>query len=89
MFLRLNAIPNALDAVLNDVQYHLTCCVNMKRQAEPDSINIQEIVVIERVLADIEIANKVQTIFIDSTYTILNMNVLNNYFKSMLKERYR
>ena len=50
---------NASDAALNDVQYHLTCCVNMKRQAEPASINIQEIVDIERVLAGIEIVHTV------------------------------
>ena len=59
LFLRLNAIPNPSDAALNDVQYHLTCCVNMKRQAEPASINIQEIVDIERVLAGIEIVHTV------------------------------
>ena len=37
-------------------------------------------------MADIEIVNTVQTIFIDSTDTILDMNVLNNHYKSMLKE---
>ena len=51
LFLRLNTIPNALDTLANDVQYHLTCWVDKKRQAEPDSINIQETVDIERVLA--------------------------------------
>ena len=56
-------------------------------QAKPDSINIQEIVDVERVLADIEIVNKVQTTFIDSTDTILDMNVLNNYYKNMANER--
>ena len=55
-------------------------------QAKPDSINIQEIVDVERVLADIEIVNTVKTTFIDSTDTILDMNVLSNYYKSMLKE---
>ena len=87
LFLGLNTIPNASDGIANDVQYHLTCWVDIKRQAEPDSINIQEIVDIERVLADIEIVNTVQTTFIDSADTILDMNVLNNYYKSMLKER--
>ena len=72
-----------------NVQYHLSCCVDIKKQAEPDSINIQEIVDIERVLADIEIVNTVETKFIDSTDTILYMNVLNNYYKSMLKENDR
>ena len=88
LFLRLNTIPNTSDAIANDVQY-LTCWVDIKRQAEPDSINIREIVDIERVLADIEIVNTVQTTFIDSTDKILDMNVLSNCYKSMLKERDR
>ena len=54
-----------------NVQYHLACCVDIKKQAEPDSINIQEIVDIERVLADIEVVNTVETKSIDSADTIL------------------
>ena len=76
MLLRLNAIPNASYAIANDVQYHLKCWVNIKRQAESDSIGILEIVDIERVLADIETANTVQTTFMDSTDTILDINML-------------
>ena len=38
LILRLNTIPNASDAIANDVQYHFTCWVDTKRQAEPDSI---------------------------------------------------
>ena len=55
-------------------------------QSESDSINIQEIVDIEKVLAVIKIVNTVQTTFIDSTDTILVINLLNNHFQSMLKE---
>ena len=32
-FLRLNTIPNASDAVANDVKYHLLCWSNCKRNA--------------------------------------------------------
>ena len=46
-----------------------------------------EIVDIEGVIADIEIVNTEQTTFIYSTDTTLDMNVLNNYYKNMLKER--
>ena len=74
--LRLNTIPNASYAIANDVQYHLKCWVNIKRQAESDSIGILEIVDIERVLADIETANTVQITFMDSTDTILDINML-------------
>ena len=41
---------------------------------------------IERVIAGIEIVNTVQTTFIDSQDSTLDINVLNNYYKSMLKE---
>ena len=60
--------------------------VRQRRQSEPDSINIQDIVDIEKVLAGIKIVNTVQTTFIDSTDTILVINLLNNHYKSMLKE---
>ena len=63
LFLCLNTIPNASDTIANDVQYHLTCWVDKKKQSEPDSINIQNIVDIERVLAGIEIVNTVQTTY--------------------------
>ena len=66
LFLCLNTIPNASDAIASDVQYHLTCWVDIKRQVEPNSINIQEII-------DIEIVNTVQTTFLISTDTILDI----------------
>ena len=72
LFFRLNTIPNASGT--------------NPRQAEPNSINIQEIVDIERVLACIEIVNTVQTTFID---TILDINVLKSHCKSILKKRDR
>ena len=34
----LNAVPNAADAVANDVQYYLKCCVNAQRSVANDSI---------------------------------------------------
>ena len=52
----------------------MTCWVNIKRQAENDSINVEEII-------------DIKTNIIDSTDTTLDMNVLNNYYKSMPKER--
>ena len=57
--------------------------------ASVNSINIQGIVDIERVLADIEIVNTVQTTFIDSTDTILDISLLKNHYKNMLKENDR
>ena len=55
----------------------MKCYVDKK--AKFDSINNQEIVDIERVLADIEIVKTVETAFIDSRDRILDMNLLNNY----------
>ena len=76
-FLRLSAITNASNSIAKDAQYHLKCYVDKK--AKFDSINNPEIVDIERVLADIEIVKTVETAFIDSRDSILDMNLLNNY----------
>ena len=54
--IRLNVVPNAADAVANDVQYHLKCWVNAQRSVANDSCDpIQEMNGIDSVLADIEI----------------------------------
>ena len=58
--------------------------VDIKGQAELDSINNQ-VVDIKRAVADIKTANAVQTTFIiNSADTILDMNMLNNYHRSIL-----
>lgn len=58
--------------------------VDIKGQAELDSINNQ-VVDIKRAVADIKTANTVQTTFIiNSADTILDMNMLNNYHRSIL-----
>ena len=47
--IRLNALPNAADAVANDAQYHLKCWVNAQISVVNDSINsIQEMLVNSR-----------------------------------------
>ena len=58
-FLCLNSIPNASDAIANEVQYHLDCWVVAQRNANSFSTTIQEIEDINRVLADIEIVELV------------------------------
>ena len=58
--------------------------VDIKGQAELDSINNQ-VVDIKRAVADIKTANTVQTTFIiNSADTILDMNMLSNYHRSVL-----
>ena len=58
--------------------------VDIKGQAELDSINNQ-VVDIKTAVADIKTANTVQTTFIiNSADTILDMNMLNNYHRSIL-----
>lgn len=42
-FLRLHTIPNASDAVANDVQYHLTCWVLVQRSVISSSATFQDL----------------------------------------------
>lgn len=81
-FLRLNSIPNANDAVANDVQYHLTCWVVAQRTVNSLSVTIQELEDIDRVLADIEIVNLVQESLHD---TVLDMQSLNATYNTMIE----
>ena len=68
LLLCLNTIPNSSDTIAKNVQYHLTCWVSVKRKAQPDSINIQEIIDIERVFADIEMLTQCkQHLYIQQT----------------------
>ena len=51
-YLRLNAILNAADAVVNDARYHLKCWVKMQRLIDPKK-DLQELDDFKHVACDI------------------------------------
>jgi len=83
-FLRMNNIPNAKDAVANDVKYHITCWVSAQRKVATPSFEGQELDDLQRVLADIEIVNTVSEIIHESEI-ILDMNSINTTYNNLLE----
>ena len=88
LFIKLNSVPDAADAVANDVQYHLTCWVTIKRKASKTSVSeieIQEIDDVNKVVADIEIVNIVKCAINNSeTKVFLDMNSVNTTYNNLL-----
>ena len=87
LLLRLNNVPDTTDAVTNDVQYHLTCWFNLSRNAsklstEKDTQFIQEINDPNKILADIEIINIVDSMINRNEF--LNMNQVNTTYNNLL-----
>ena len=62
----MNTVPNACDAVANDVEYHLACWVTAQREAKRlmETIELQEMEDPDRILADIEIIETVRYIYV-------------------------
>ena len=86
LFLRLNQIPNAEDAIANDVQYHRMCWVLAQRKANIEASSPQELENINRVVADIEIINMVEGFLQNSSDIVLDMKSLNFAYNNMLEE---
>ena len=86
LFLRLNQIPNAEDAIANDVQYHRMCWVLAQRKANIEASSPQELEDINRVVADIEIINMVEGFLQNSSDIVLDMKSLNFAYNNMLEE---
>ena len=86
LLLRLNNVPNAADAVANDVQYHLLCWTNFKKRALKKSAEFegcnQEINDPEKILADIEIINIVNCMVRGNEF--LDMNIVNMTYNNLL-----
>ena len=73
-FLRLNSIPNASDAVANDVQCHHMCWVLVQRNInDEENVLVQDTDDVNRVLAVIEIINMVQNCLHESPDTVIDM----------------
>lgn len=86
-FLRLNTIPNAQDAVANEVKYHLKCWVSSQRligDRHSESLWIDE-----RLIADIEIVNAVRFMLEESEGKVLTMNDINDLYNDILKNENR
>ena len=84
-FIRLNTIPNAHDAVDNDVMYRLACWVVSQRKTTA-CINegIQNIEDISRVLGDIETINTVRLMLEENNDTVLTMNDMNLLYNNLI-----
>ena len=86
-FLRLNTIPLAEDAIANDVEYHLKCCVAVQRKVQNDILNekdkIQELEDVNRVIADIEIVEMVRENV--NSNNAIDMNTVNLTYNVLLE----
>ena len=88
---RLNSVissPDLLQAMAEDMKYHLPCLVKAKRdiaktekQGESTKVNFRQVV------SDLEILDIVETAFNDTTKTVvLNMNEIQETYVNLLKE---
>ena len=86
LLLRLNHVPNAADAVANDVQYHLLCWVNLKRNASKLTSNYhveyQEMKDPNKIVADIEVVNIAGKMI--QNQECVDMNTLNTTYNNLL-----
>ena len=85
---RLHIIPNAQDAVANDVKCHLRCWVDAKRKAsaKDKSIQSQEIDNTNQVIADIEIINILKLELSDPSHQVINSNHIESMYIKLLKD---
>ena len=85
---RLNTIPNADDAVANEVKYHLKCwssCKQIVAKKESESIDNEKESYAQTV-SDIEIVNLIQSGLNDPSLKILDMNMINDAYRDILLE---
>ena len=81
-FRRLNSIPKADDAVADDVFYHGTCWIKVKREAAPKTVVTENFV---KTLSDIELLKLIELIFNKASRDV-DMNEINRIYKSILLE---
>ena len=83
-FRRLNFINHAEDSVANDVLYHHLCWNSVKRQAEPKSYPIDNVI---KTTSDIELLNFIESFFNhDPKNKVLDMNNVNSIYRKILLE---
>ena len=83
--MRLNAILNAVDAVANDIRYHLKCWVKMQQLTDPKK-DLQELDDHKQVPCDIELISFIKDQLSNPAGLIMDMNTLNESYKKKLKE---
>ena len=84
LLLRLNNIPNASDAIANDVQYHRKCWVMAQRKSKVKESTPQELDDVNRVVADIEINNIVESLLKGSVDAVMDIKSLNTTYNDLL-----
>ena len=85
--IRLYSIPNAHDAVANDVWYHLKCWVNTQRNVskmEDKDNDIEQAEDFTRILADIEIINMVKNILKENPEEFMTMSEINEEYNRLM-----
>ena len=86
-FIRLNSIPNAHDAVADDVLYHLKCWVNTQRNVnkmEDKDNDIEQTEDLTRILADIDIINMVKNISKENPEEFMTMSEINEEYNRLM-----
>ena len=85
--IRLNSIPNAHDAVADDVLNHLKCWVNTQRnfnKMEDKDNDIEQTGDLTRILADIDIINMVKNISKENPEELMTMNEINGEYNRLI-----
>ena len=86
LLVRLYSVPNASNAVVNDVQYHLICWVHFQRKIAYENDNtIQVIDNMGRVIAGIEVINIVENALRKDVNTFLDMKTSNTAKNNLLR----
>ena len=85
-FIRLKSIPNAHDAVANDVLYHLKCWVNTQRNVSKmeDKDDTEQTEDLTRILADIDIINMVKNISKENPEEFMTMSEINEEYNRLM-----
>lgn len=84
LLLRRKNIPNASDAVVNDVQYHKKCWVAAQRKENVEESLLQELQNVNRIVADIEIQDIVENILNGSTESVTDMKGFKTTYNNLL-----
>ena len=83
IFIRLNTISKADDAIANDLIYHNLCWAKTKKKELPKSKPVETY---SKNLADIELLNFIKNRIFQNPDTVLNMNYVNSTYLAILIE---
>ena len=80
---RMNTIPNAEDAIANDVKYHRYCFTDALRKGDDKTQTKNKIYTTARIISDIEILNMVKESLIDEN-AVVTTNTINAHYKKLI-----